>query len=76
MAGVDVILEEAAFWARQKRLYWRDYEIYKGKIAALGLTAKGYEAAVKRLAEVIEGSGVCEKKRTSKPSRSRSRRRG
>lgn len=76
MAGVDAILEDAAFWARQKHLYWRDYEIYKGKIAALGLTEKDYEAAVKKLAEVIEGSGVCEKKPGRKQSGSRSRRRG
>ena len=52
MTELEQLWEAVAFFARHRKLNAADYEIYKGKLAKLVKEGE-YEAAVQRLAEVM-----------------------
>ena len=75
MAEVQAMLEWVSMLARHKKLNSHDYEIYKAKLLKFNLLPEEYRTATEELAEIVERSGPCEKKkikRSGSSSRKRS----
>lgn len=53
MTELEILWETVEFFARHRRLNWADYEIYKNRLRELIPEDDEYQAAVKRLAEVM-----------------------
>lgn len=53
MTEIDILWDTVEFFSRLRKLNWADYEIYKGRLRKLIPEDDEYQAAVKRLAEVM-----------------------
>lgn len=53
MKELETLWETVEFFSRHRDMNWADYEIYKNRLRELIPEDDGYQAAVKRLAEVM-----------------------